>query len=66
MRWMGHKRIDETQLYVHFADAHRRPLPPVLVALGAREHDPDRRVLAMLGGRCSSVAAVSDEKEEAA
>jgi hypothetical protein len=22
MFWMGHKRIDETMLYVHFAEAH--------------------------------------------
>jgi integrase len=33
MLWMGHKRIDETMLYVHFAEAHLRPLPePVLGA----------------------------------
>lgn len=25
MLWMGHKRIDETMLYVHFAEAHMRP-----------------------------------------
>ncbi|TMQ02567.1 MAG: hypothetical protein E6J91_51250 [Deltaproteobacteria bacterium] len=24
MTWMGHKRIDETMLYVHFAEAHLR------------------------------------------
>ena len=62
----GLKRIDETQLYVNLVDAHRRPLPAALVAVGAREQDPDRRVLLMLGARCSSVAAVSDGKENAA
>lgn len=66
MRWMGHKRIDETMLYVNLADAHRRPLPAALVAAGAPETDPDRRVIAMLGARCSSVAVVSDAKEKAA
>src|ERR1044071_10349972 len=25
--WMGHKRIDETMLYVHVAEAHARELP---------------------------------------
>ena len=38
MTWMGHKRIDETMLYVHFAEAHLRPLPePVLSAQRGRE-----------------------------
>ena len=27
MDWMGHKRIDEKMLYVHFAGAHARPTP---------------------------------------
>ena len=27
MQWMGHKRIGETMLYVHFAEAHLRPFP---------------------------------------
>jgi hypothetical protein len=31
MLWMGHKRIDETMLYVHFAEAHLGPLPEVMV-----------------------------------
>src|SRR6185436_6446930 len=26
--WMGHKRIDETMLYVHVAATHQRPIPP--------------------------------------
>ena len=28
--WMGHKRIDETMLYVHVAEAHHRELPEVI------------------------------------
>jgi hypothetical protein len=65
MTWMGHKRIEETQLYIHFGEAHRRPIPPVLVAAGARELDPDRRVLAMLSGRCPLVASASEGNEKA-
>ena len=51
MTWMGHKRIDETMLYVHLAEQHRRDLPPALVAVGTREMDPDKRILAMLSAR---------------
>jgi hypothetical protein len=25
--WIGHKRIDETMLYVHVAENHRREIP---------------------------------------
>jgi integrase len=49
--WMGHKRIDETMLYVHVAEAHARELPDVLRTAAAIESDPDRRVIAMLGAR---------------
>src|ERR1700759_392167 len=56
MRWMGHKRIDETMLYVNLADAHKRELPPAIVQAGARESDPDRRIVAMLGCRGILVA----------
>jgi hypothetical protein len=49
--WMGHKRIDETMLYVHVAKEHRRDLPPEVIAAGANEADPDRRILGMLGAR---------------
>lgn len=51
MQWMGHKRIDETMLYVHFAEAHLRPLPDVILGAQQSEVDPDRRVLAMLDAR---------------
>lgn len=51
MTWMGHKRIDETMLYVHVAGAHQRELPEVIAAAAAGVPDPDRRVLQMLGAR---------------
>jgi hypothetical protein len=35
MDWMGHKRIDETILYVHFAGARARPTPTEVLAAGA-------------------------------
>jgi len=52
MTWMGHKRVDETMLYVHLAEHHRRAIPEAVLAAGAREVDPDHRILAMLGARC--------------
>src|SRR4029077_160900 len=55
--WMGHKRIDETMLYVHVAENHRRDIPEDIVTAGLGEIDPDRRVLRMLGARGSHVAA---------
>src|SRR5215470_4713697 len=54
--WMGHKRIDETMIYVHVAEAHRRDIPERVLAAAAGETDPDRRILLMLGSRGSSVA----------
>ena len=56
MRWMGHKRIDETMLYVNLADNHRRELDQRLLEAGAKEQDPDRRIVAMLGCRGTHVA----------
>ncbi|MCP4445081.1 MAG: tyrosine-type recombinase/integrase, partial [Myxococcales bacterium] len=51
MTWMGHKRIDETMLYVHVAGIHLRPHPaPVLEAQRGHD-DPDLKVLAMLSAR---------------
>ena len=55
--WLGHKRIDETMLYVHVAENHRRDLPPSIVKAGMAELDPDRRIIKMLGARGSQVAA---------
>jgi integrase len=55
--WMGHKRIDETMLYVHVAEAHMRELPDAIRDRGDAERDPDRRIIAMLGARGSVLAA---------
>ena len=51
MNWMGHKRIDETMRYVHFVEAHLRPLPQEIIDAGQGIADPDRRVIAMLSKR---------------
>jgi hypothetical protein len=70
MLWTDHKRIDETMLYVHFAEAHLRPLPEVIVqAQRGHDDEPDGRVIAMLGarrlvGRGSHVAAAGLSEEE--
>jgi hypothetical protein len=52
-----HKRIDETMLYVHVAEAHHRELPEVVRLAAIGETDPDTRILRMLGARSSHVAA---------
>ena len=44
MLWMGHKRIDETMLYVQFAEVHMRPVPESIIAAGRENDDPDRRI----------------------
>jgi integrase len=62
--WMGHKRIDETMIYVHVAANHRREIPEAVVAVGESEKDPDRRILKMLGARGSHVAASGGLLEE--
>jgi len=49
--WMGHRRMEETLLYVHVAGEHHRPTPAELLHAAAREPDPDRRVMIMLGAR---------------
>jgi hypothetical protein len=54
--WMGHKRIDETMIYVHVAETHRREIPEAVVAAPAAALDPDRRILKMLAVRGSGVA----------
>jgi integrase len=61
MDWMGHKRIDETMLYVHFAGAHARPTPHEVLAAGVSEPDPNRRIIAMLSARGTSVAPEATE-----
>ena len=64
--WLGHKRIDETMLYVHVAEAHPRDLPDVVCNGGSGIADPDRRVLAMLGARGSHVAANTNVANQSA
>jgi integrase len=49
--WMGHKRIEETMIYVNYANAHRTPIPAEVLTAVTGELDPDRRVLGMLGAR---------------
>ncbi len=51
--WLGHKRIDETMLYVHVAEAHQRELPEIVREKSRGIDDPDKRVLAMLGARAA-------------
>jgi hypothetical protein len=50
---MGHKRIDETMLYVHFAEAHLRPLPEPILSAQRGHDDPDKKVIAMLAARAN-------------
>ncbi len=54
--WMGHKRIDETMIYVHVAEAHARELPDCVRDAALGEQDADRRVLKMLGARGKNLA----------
>jgi hypothetical protein len=60
---MWRKRIDETMLYVHVAEAHHRELPEVVRLAAMNETDPDARILRMLGARGSHVAAEATSKE---
>jgi hypothetical protein len=51
MQWMGHKRVDETMLYVHFAEAHMRPHPEEVLLAQRGHDDPDQKIIAMLDAR---------------
>jgi hypothetical protein len=62
--WLGHKRIDETMLYVHVAENHRQEIPEAIVVAGQGEADPERRVLKMLAARGSHVAAATSNQSE--
>ena len=62
--WMGHKRIDETMIYVHVAENHRRDIPEHIIEAGEQERDPDRRILMMLAARGSDVAAKQATAEQ--
>jgi integrase len=54
--WMGHKRIEETMLYVHVAETHARELPEKIRDAAIGEADPDARIVKMLGARATFVA----------
>jgi hypothetical protein len=58
-RPMRHKRIDETMLYVQFAEVHMRPVPETILAAGRGSDDPDRRVIAMLSARQNAARTTS-------
>jgi integrase len=62
--WLGHKRIDETMLYVHVAEAHPRELPEHVRDAASSETDPDRRILSMLGARGKTVAKTQATETE--
>jgi integrase len=64
MKWMGHKRIDETMLYVNFASDHQRSSAPEIQAVADMERDPDRRIVAMLGARGTVVALEGGGEKE--
>ncbi len=68
--WLGHKRIDETMLYVHIAEAHAREWPETVHEAARSEIDPDKRIVAMLAarsrGRGSHVAAKTAVSGESA
>lgn len=51
MLWMGHRRMEETMLYVNLAHSHRRPIPQSILDIGDTLTDPDERILAMLSAR---------------
>jgi hypothetical protein len=61
---MGDKRIDETMIYVHVAENHRREIPEPILEAAKTEADPDRRILKMLAARGSHVAAELAPKTE--
>ena len=63
---MGHKRIDETMIYVHLAENHRRDIPEPCSAAALSEADPDRRVLAMLSARGKELPKTEVPKTETA
>ena len=53
--WLGHSTINMTMRYVHHVDEHYRPIPEHIVSAGAGVHDPDQRILVMLGARAGLV-----------
>ena len=66
MMWMGHKRIDETMLYVNLAHSHVRPVPQEVLEAGAGVQDPDQRIVKMLGARANVVQTEQQGQEQQA
>jgi integrase len=62
--WLGHKRIDETMLYVHVAESHPRELPEHVQEAASSATDPDRRILAMLSARGKNLAKTQTTETE--
>jgi integrase len=62
--WMGHKRIEETMLYVHVAETHARELPEKIRDAAIGEADPDARIVKMLGARATFVARTEGSATE--
>jgi integrase len=60
--WMGHKRIEETMIYVNYANAHRSPIPPEILTAVTGEMDPDQRVLGMLSARARVTIAEAERR----
>jgi integrase len=62
--WMGHKRIEETMLYVRLADDHARELPAEILDAAIGEVDPDARIIRMLGARGTFVPRNRGQRPE--
>jgi hypothetical protein len=62
--WMGHKRIDETMIYVHVAEHHRREIPEASATGALSETDPNRRILAMLSARGNELPRTEEPKRK--
>lgn len=64
MVWMGHKSLEQGLTYVTWAAEHPWPVPPEVLAAGAKETDAERRIVAMLGARGKAVAKAGQESEK--
>ena len=62
--WLGHKRIDETMLYVHVAESHAREWPQTVQEAAKTEIDPDKRIIAMLGARGENLAKTTGRGDQ--
>jgi len=67
--WLGHQRIDETMIYVHVAENHRREIPEHILIAAAGEADPGsqdpqdaRSAWQQRGSNVAADAAPEDER----